>query len=114
MKTDKAREFWITKNDNGEPTHIALFEKLNDREQIHVIEHTAVEQLELKVKSLEDEVKQEYLDNAERERELVQKLTAQEQEIEQLKDLVMIARKDAAENREEKIKLQIKLGERNV
>ena len=53
MKTDKPREFWITKNDKGEPTHIALFEKLNDRQQIHVIEYKAVEQLEQRVAAQE-------------------------------------------------------------
>jgi hypothetical protein len=89
MKTDKAREFWITKNDNGEPTHIALFEKLNDREQIHVIEYTAYEQLEQKVKELESQHNDYARDIAYQfsvTEMLEQKLAAQEREVEKYKN----------------------------
>jgi hypothetical protein len=34
----KPRDFYITVNEYGEPSHIALFEKLEDRKQIHARE----------------------------------------------------------------------------
>ena len=38
----KPREFWLTLNEDDSPTHICLFQKLDDRKQLRLIEYSAL------------------------------------------------------------------------
>lgn len=72
----KPRDFYITVNEYGEPSHIALFEKLDDRKQIHVRE---VMSIDWKLLYVDYCLQTQSMDNFELIKELVEKQLAGEE-----------------------------------
>ena len=96
MKTDKAREFWIyprhrviSENKKFDSFPNSTKNNLGKDDELHVIEHTAVEQLEQKVKSLETELEEEIQLSLETGNSpaLLKKLTASEARVKEFEQL---------------------------